>query len=86
MILGGRRVAHNILRYIALRHPIRALFHLDGNDRGHGLDIGYVDFPELLHEGEDSIELALEMPDLLLLDGNASEMRNPPHGLGINGH
>jgi len=33
---------------------------------------------QLVHEGEDGVELALEMDHFFLGDGDAREMRHPP--------
>ncbi len=45
-----------------------------------------VDLLQLLDEGQDGVELALQMLDLLLGDRDAGEMRDAADGGGVDGH
>src|SRR5215470_4287869 len=71
-----RRVLENGFRVTAVGHDVFALFHEHGRDRGHRLDAGHVDLVELLDEGEDRVQLALQMLDLVVVDGDAREVRD----------
>ena len=81
MILRRRRVAHDFFGDIPIRDLIRALFHIDGNDRGHGLDTGNIEVSKLLHKAKNGIELAAKMFEVLaerrinLLAVSASEIK-----------
>ena len=45
-----------------------------------------IDLVELLDEGQDGVELALEVRHLLLGDGDPRKMRDAPDGRLIDGH
>ena len=45
-----------------------------------------VDLGQLLDEGQDGVELALKVLDLLLGDRDAREMRDAADGSGVDGH
>ena len=44
------------------------------------------DLLQLLDEGEHGVELALQMLDLALGDGDARQMRDAADGIGVDGH
>ena len=54
--------------------------------RGHRLDTVDIDLLQLLDKGQDRVDLAAQMLDLAVLDGDTGEMRDTAHGRGVNGH
>ena len=54
--------------------------------RGHRLDAVAIHFVELLDKGQDGVELALQMRDLVVGDGDARQMRDAADGGGVDGH
>ncbi len=51
-----------------------------GMDRGHRLDAFHIDGSQFLDEGEDGIELVLQMRHVGLADLDPRQMRDAPHG------
>ncbi len=63
-----------------------ALLHHHRRHRGHRLDARDVDLLQLLDEGEHGVELAAQVLDLVLGDGDARQMRDAADGIGVDGH
>ena len=83
------RVAGAFLTYRrdpAVGYDVRALLHLHRRDRRHRLDPLDVDLGQLLDEGQDRVELAPQVLDLLLGDRDAGQMRDAADGGGVDGH
>src|SRR5262249_12927900 len=74
--LARRRVHEDGLRVAAVGDLVNTLFHGHGRDRSHRLDAGHVDLVKLLDEGQDRVQLALQMLDLVVVDRDAGEMRD----------
>src|SRR5262245_4919065 len=86
MVLGRRRVLDDVVGDAAVSDFVLALPQLHGRHRGHRLDAFDVDLRQLLDEGEDGVELALQGLDLLLGNRDAREMRDAADGIGVDGH
>src|SRR5580704_4032041 len=86
MIFPRRRVCQDRVRVAAVGDDVGALLHAHGGDRGHRLDAGDVDLVELLDERQNGVELALQVLDLVVVDGDAREVRDAAHGRGVDGH
>src|ERR1043166_8729205 len=78
------RVLENAFRIPTVAPHVLALLHQHGRDRGHRVDAGYVDFIKLLDKGKDSVQLALQMLDLVVVDRDAREMRDVADGLRVD--
>src|SRR5215831_20442039 len=86
MILRRRRVLDDVIGDATVGDHVGPLLHLHGNDGGHGLDAFDVDLRQLLHEGENGVEFAPQMLDLVLGNPNARKLRDAADGIGIDGH
>src|SRR5208283_1606024 len=86
MILPRRRVGQDVIGDAAVGHLVLAHLHRHGRDRRHRLDAFNVDLRELLDEGQNGIEFALKMLDLLVGHRDARQMRYAADSLGVNGH
>ncbi len=86
MVLGGRRIPDDIVGNASVGHHVGTLLHLHRRHRGHRFHARDIDLRQLLHEGQDRIELALQVRDLVLRDGDARELGNAANGIGIDGH
>src|SRR6476661_2635560 len=85
-VLRRRRIAQDLLGNVAISDDIRPLLHRHRRDRGHWVDIGDIDRRQLLDKRENRVQLRLQMGDLVFGNGNAGQMRNAAHGLGVHGH
>src|SRR5580700_4927718 len=86
VILVGRRVLDDGVRDTAVGHLILAHFHRHRRHRRHRLDTRDVDLVELLHEGQDRVELAVKTGHLVLGNGNPRQMRNAANRICIDSH
>src|SRR5215216_595659 len=86
IVLARRRIAENCLRIAAVRDLVRPLLHLHRRHRRHRRDALDIHFGKLLEEGENRVELALQVLDLVVGDFDAREVRDAAHGIGIDGH
>ena len=86
VVVGRWRVLGDLLRDLAIRDLVGTLLHAHRRHRRHRLDALDVDLGQLLDEGQNGVELALEVLDLVLGDGDARQMGNAPDGGGVNGH
>ena len=86
MLLHRRRILEDLIGNAAVGHHVRPFLHLHGHDRGHRLDPVDVDLGQLLHEGEDGVELFAQVLDFVLGNRNARELRDTADGIGGGGH
>src|ERR1700727_2930281 len=85
-VLGQRRIGEHERRNLAVPDNVLTHRQAHGNDRRHRLDASDVDLIEGLDEFENGVDLALQMRDLSLADGDAREMRDASDGGEIDGH
>ncbi len=62
------------------RHHILAHGQFHGDDAGHRLDAGDVEIRQLLHEGQNGVQFALQGLQLFLTHRDAREMRHAANG------
>src|SRR5260370_10980070 len=86
MFLRRRRILEDGVGNAPVGDDVRPLLHLHGNDRGHRLDTFYIDLRQLLDEGENGVELASQVLDLVLGNSNARKLRDAANGIGIDRH
>src|SRR5215470_9102219 len=86
IFLRRRSVLEDGVGNASVGDAVRALSHFYRNDRGHRLDTFDIDLRQLLDKGENGIELAAQMLNLVLGDRNARKLRDAAHGLGIDRH
>src|ERR1700744_2863158 len=86
MILGLRRVRHDLVGDLAVIDHVGPLLHLHRSYRGHGLYSPNIDLAELLDERQHGIQLALKVRNLGFSDRNPREMRDTANSGGIDGH
>ena len=81
-----RRIGDDVIGDAAVGHLVLAHLHRHRRDRGHRLDALDIDLAELLDEGQDGVELAAEILDLVFGNRDPRQMRNAADGIGIDGH
>src|SRR6266478_2950580 len=86
MFLRRRRILEDGVGNAPVGDDVRPLLHLHGNDRGHRLATFYIDLRQLLDEGENGVELASQVLDLVLGNSNARKLRDAANGIGIDRH
>src|SRR5580698_3919551 len=86
MILMRRGITYDVVGLVAIRHGIHSHFHRHRRHRRHRLNAVHINLGELLDEGQDGIQLALEIGDLVLGYGDAREVRHTANGFSVNGH
>src|SRR5260370_35467822 len=85
MAFSRGRIAHDVVRYVAVGDLVLALLHVHRRDRGHRLDALDVHPGELLDESKNCVELALEVFDLVLRTRDAGGMGDTAHRSDIDG-
>src|SRR5882757_8568290 len=86
MVLAGRGVLHDVVGNPAVGHLVGALFHGHRGHRRHRVDAVHLDLGQLLDKGQNGVELAAEVLDLLVGDRDARQMRDAADGRGVDGH
>src|SRR5580700_472664 len=86
VILMGRRVGDDGVRDATVGHFVLAHFHRHRRHRRHRLNTRDVDLAELLDEGQDRVELALQTGHLVLGNGNPRQMRNAADRICVDSH
>src|SRR4029079_16111802 len=86
VVFAHRRVLDDVFGNTAIGHNVGAPFHGHRSDRRHTFDPLYIHFAELIDRGQSTIQLALEMVDLLLGHGDTGEVRDAAYGIGVDSH
>jgi len=84
MILGLWRIAEDIIGNAAIVDDIGTLLHFHRYHRGHRFNALDINLRQLLDEGQDRVQFALEMRDLCFPDRNPRQMRDTANGGGID--
>src|SRR6266567_5495567 len=86
MFLRRRRILEDGVGNTAVGDDVRPLLDLHRNDGRHRLDTFDIDLRQLLDEGENGVEFAPQVLDLVLGNRNARKLRDAANGIGIDRH
>jgi len=81
-----RRIGDNCIGNAAVGDFVCSHLHCHRGDGCHRFDTVNRNFRQLLNEGENGIELATKILDLIFGDRYAGKMGDTADGLGIDGH
>ena len=85
IILARRRIRDDDIGARVICHGVGTQLHLHGNDRRHRLHAVNIDGAQFLDEGENGVQLLLEVRHVFVLHGDARQMRYAPDGRLIDG-
>ena len=70
MVVARRRIGDHGFRPGMVGHPVSPHRHAHRDHRRHRFDSGHVDRIEVLHKGENGVELGLQVRNLFVIDGD----------------